>query len=874
MSRYCGEKNTKPIFDAAARWRNESLLKGESLFGSGSIWNLDALAELEEFFVKNPDEGTGSFFEKLESQIASASPEAKQLAAEITWVMLLCVANISPQKKIDSVKLVWSWSEDDLSEEHPLFTADTLLGLGGAGTSFNTNRWRELTYCINFLIAFFNLESSARKNLLENEWEFSEWLENIPDNRARQFRHMLLIMLFPDTFERLFSAGERKEVAINFAKKTRKEIKAMRRCDIDRVIYDARLKVVEEYGTEELDWYLPPLRELWKEKKKQTFLLTWNPENWSWKEYNDCCLKTRSGKSIVQRWSCANSSAATGDQVFLLRVGSHPKGIIAAGTVVSDSYEAAHWDAEKAGEGASSRYVDVEFIRVLNPDDEAIVTEQDLSRIVVDKQEWSPQQSGIEIKKRSAAVLQQLWERLIATHSEVNEEKPSYEMRDAVNLVLYGPPGTGKTYQLNLLLKDYKDSESAISQDKWQRQIVSELTWWEVIAAALADIGGKVKVTEIYEHSYVKTKALHNSRSKNIRQTIWHYLQAHTISESTTVKFTRRTAPSIVDKSEDSEWFLVDGWKEEAPNIVEALDALRSKPASEAVVNRYVFVTFHQAYSYEDFVEGIRPVQDEDSGEMIYRVEPGVFREVCSRAKADPFNRYAIFIDEINRGNIAKILGELITLVEVDKRAQYDIQGKLIGGMEVTLPYSNDHFGVPSNLDIYATMNTADRSIALLDTALRRRFKFKELMPNSSVIQGQKGDGYIPDGQGGLISLRELLDAINKRMKFLLHRDQCIGHAYFTGVKTFEELRDVFLNQIIPLLQEYFYEDWHRIQLVLRDVGPNNESLGSQIICHEIVSEEDVLGFDHDDYEDGYEYWVAKQEDITPDSIRKIYETE
>jgi 5-methylcytosine-specific restriction protein B len=121
--------------------------------------------------------------------------------------------------------------------------------------------------------------------------------------------------------------------------------------------------------------------------------------------------------------------------------------------------------------------------------------------------------------------------------------------------------------------------------------------------------------------------------------------------------------------------------------------------------------------------------------------------------------------------------------------------------------------------------------------------------------------------------LRALLDAMNRRIRFLLHRDQTIGHAYFTSVRDFHSLKQVFLNQIIPLLQEYFYEDWHRVQLVLRDVGPNHQPSESQIIAHKTVNQTEVLGFEHDDYEDSVEYWVVDESELVPDAIRKIYET-
>ena len=257
---------------------------------------------------------------------------------------------------------------------------------------------------------------------------------------------------------------------------------------------------------------------------------------------------------------------------------------------------------------------------------------------------------------------------------------------------------------------------------------------------------------------------------------------------------------------------------------------------------------------------------------MEYRVVPGIFKRICQKAKADPEQRYAIFIDEINRGNIASIFGELITLIEPDKRVTYGDDGTVESGMTLTLPYSGEQFGVPANLDIYGAMNTADRSIALLDTALRRRFEFEELMPDTNVIEGSQGDGTIKDGKGGTIDLRALLKTVNRRILFLLNRDSTIGHSYFMKVRDFEGFKKVLLSRIVPLLQEYFYEDWHRIQLVFCDVGPNGEKLEPQIIRHELLREEEIIGFDHDDFEDSFEYRVADEDQITPEAIRKIYE--
>lgn len=401
----------------------------------------------------------------------------------------------------------------------------------------------------------------------------------------------------------------------------------------------------------------------------------------------------------------------------------------------------------------------------------------------------------------SASVKQYL-EFLNSLNLNVSKMK-DYKNDFAVNTILYGPPGTGKTYRLQ---KDYFDKftikETALSRDQYLESLIGDLSWWQTISIAVLDLGS-AKVNEIHDHEFIRIKEKLSS-SKTIRPTIWGQLQSHTVLDCPNVNVTARMEPLFFYKSTETKWTvdheLLEQYYPEAFEILE-----KSKnfvPDTNKSIKNYEFITFHQSFSYEDFIEGIKPKLDDNEKDVSFEIKDGVFKKLCLKAEADPSNDYAIFIDEINRGNVSAIFGELITLIEDDKR---------IGSaneIKVRLPYSKSEFGVPSNLFIIGTMNTADRSVEALDTALRRRFSFMEIMPEPSLLTNIEFNGF---------NLAEVLEAINERIEVLLDRDHTIGHSYFLKLKSGDTkgLKSVFSNNIIPLLQEYFYHDYEKIALIL-----------------------------------------------------------
>lgn len=434
---------------------------------------------------------------------------------------------------------------------------------------------------------------------------------------------------------------------------------------------------------------------------------------------------------------------------------------------------------------------------------------------------------------------EQKQEKVSDTTSTADSELTEINTRQhsPTNVIFFGPPGTGKTFTLQQKMKEYTSHAVPADRDAWLDSRLESLNWMQVIALVLLDLGKRAKVRQMTEHQWFQRKALLNGRSSNFSQTAWATLQSFTIPESTTVAYKGRREPAIFDKTADSEWFLVESQLEQVDELLSLYAELKQGPKSAEAIQRFAVVTFHQSYGYEEFIEGIRARSDE-SGNISYPIEPGIFMRLCQRANADPAHRYAIFIDEINRGNISKIFGELISLIEVDKRAG------MSNAMSLQLSYSGDHFSVPANVDIIGAMNTADRSLALMDTALRRRFDFVEMMPDLSLLSGSKVKG---------IELESLLEELNSRIEALYDREHTLGHAFFMPVKNaldagdeevaFKQLKIAFQKKIIPLLQEYFFDDWNKIRLVLADNQKQDDSL--QFVTEKTDDLDSLFGNNH-----------------------------
>ena len=391
------------------------------------------------------------------------------------------------------------------------------------------------------------------------------------------------------------------------------------------------------------------------------------------------------------------------------------------------------------------------------------------------------------------------------------------------NIIYIGVAGTGKTYRLLQIAQQYTDYLPRINDKDLLGQLLQQLSWRDVVCLIFLDFKSKkqdlVKVPEIVSHEFFISKAAQNARDKNLSNTAWSVLQMHTPASSQTVSYKNRASQAYFDKDNSGAWYLLsesmDLLSDLAQQLAEFQQAQRenSSQNQEFRQQRFSMVSFHQAYGYEEFVEGIRPVMVASSNtmnnstQMSYAIQDGAFLKLCQRAANDPEQRYAMLIDEINRANVSRVFGELLSLIESDKRAG------MANAMTVNLAYSGRTFSVPANIDIYATMNNQDHSLAPLDMALRRRFRFvdcspqPELLPVISLNQesetadsGTLNSEIITPAQ--TINLAKLLTGLNNRITQTLGAEAQLGHAFLWLVANLEQLQTVLAEQIIPQLAQ------------------------------------------------------------------------
>jgi len=805
MSRFNPHHDLLPIFNAASLWRQSALESMGSVLGQGSIWTDENISSLKILFVDNPDEGEGTFLSKLERQIASAPATVKQLAAEMTWVMLLCPSNLSARNKRETVREIWSWSGSALVEDSPLLSDEVLAGIGSAGTAFNTQRWRELRFFIGFMQAFRALDIARRTELLTDGWLFAEWIGGISDADSRQLRHMLLYLLFPDQFERIFGRTDRRKLLVALSGMTSAKINGLSPLEIDRSLASIRAEYQAKFGRADLDFYWPPLKELWQREEDVAASI----------EQDDEPEVVRLGKLVTRDHVLraihetkthhypTDARSVTYDLVY--GVDRFPPKWIFSIAVRNATGEEMPRTRFSGGESSHA-------FKVLRDLGFAIERKDLIPELV---QKFVKQaDEGVDMSTSSYA----------KTYRDLSVRVSFGQGRRAgvpwISFTGFGQTTSDGIYPVILYYREigrlvvaYGISEQSAPKNDWRLADDRK---------TIADDFSESELDEPnrYGTSYVQAvfDPAENPDWSEVQAALDHVIGQYTAQfveepsppPSNVYSIEEALAGLFMDEQQLKGIIALLRVKKNVilqgpPGVGKTYVAKRLAYAlmEQRAPERLQMVQFHQSYSYEDFIQGFRP-----SGQG-FRLKNGLFFDFCVAAQNDPANKYVFIIDEINRGNLSKVFGEAMMLIEADKRGKE---------WAIPLAYSEStdpRFYIPENLYVIGLMNTADRSLAMVDYALRRRFGFVDLRPQfdsdefRSYLEERKADqSFVETLIGRMTALNSQIEADTAN----LGSGYCIGHSFFCCIPDGVAVDSAWFNQIIesdiaPLLREYYFDN-------------------------------------------------------------------
>ncbi|MBB4636437.1 AAA family ATPase [Longimicrobium terrae] len=731
------------VLEAAAEWRDRCLMQDGSILSGRSLWTLDNLAYLEQYFTRNLDTGTGRFLEKLQEQLAPAPPEAKQLAAEMLWLLYLSVSETSMRggTKRLQIRDAWQWSREPLPHAPAVLGEVLDQGVANPGTGFQTHRWRELVFVIDLAQRWKRQPVPVQRVLIEDPWSFARWVDSIPSSRGRQFRHMLLYLLFPEHFERVVTGSHKELIIHELLPETghiNADINFADRAAVDQLLYELRPDLQQRYGPE-MDYYTEPLRSRWLAPK----------------------VRPPASARVTPAEPAAQPVPASYDvRVWVIAAGEGARlwpefvenGIVAIGwDYLGDlSSFASHEDvlaAIRAEEGG-------------NPSNNANACWQ-FSHDV--------RRGDVVVVKKGRQTL--LGYGIVTSDYRFDEGRSEYQHTRSVNWRRLGswtlPPEHGVVPKTLTEYTPYPE--------------------WVHTAFRLMD-GPVAPVDGGHEVSAGPPEPLPYTREDAESDV---FLEADVLT-------------SILDALARKKNVILEG----APGVGKTYAARRIAWALMGTRDgaRVELVQFHQSYGYEEFVQGWRPAAGG------FELRDGIFHRFCARAAADPDRPYVFIIDEINRGNLSRIFGELLMLIEADKR-----------GPEFTATLANspdERFHVPANVHILGMMNTADRSLAMVDYALRRRFSFIRMEPafgserfiNHLIARGMEED-MVRRVNRRLVELNQVISDDQRN----LGPGFQIGHSYFVPAEGTEQLDGAWYEHIVrqeirPLLREYWFDQPDQVE--------------------------------------------------------------
>ena len=756
MSSRKTHEGAEGVYVAAEKWIDCALRNDDSLFTPGKpIWSRDCLAELRDRFLQRPDIGEGDFRERLKTQLEGCSTKAYQLMAEVLYVHLLFISEsgMGGDRKKQRLEEVLGWGA-------PLSTVPSDLvsglspGLGGPGQRFFSDRPFHIGFIIEFVDHWKQLEQDERNRLLDDPWAFKDFVSGIAP-RGELFKekptahqpqlHALLHLVFPDTFEGMVSVRHKQDIA-----------KTAAYADyIDRPTDDADQKIAQiRVGLErkldrDFDFYNKDIR------------FEWDSALRNWNEY------VKRAKEYIDRGTLETDEI--GFKVAMAKDLAEARKAVLAG---ADDWpeKLRHAIRNRGGHPVNWRQID-KFSKWCSKDEPVVMSaleefwvdgDGSVDERIRDFSEALPSSeiSGIGARARLMSGL------LMGLNVEKYPPFAKTIFDNAYDRTSYPRPATNSDeaalYAHALRFLDRFIDEASKRGVELRHRLDAQSVMWQIQDDTPDD------PSEEDDPEDVPVPDLNN------------------LAEETYL--TREFLENIKALLEDKKQVIFQG----PPGTGKTYMALQLANHLAGSEDRVTLVQFHPSYAYEDFVRGFRPRLND--GNAQYELRDGPLLKAADRARKEPDIQHFLVIDEINRGNIAKVFGELYFLLEYREEL-------------ITLQYQradDETFSLPKNLYIIGTMNTADRSIALVDLALRRRFSFVEFHPDEEPVKGVLRRWLEANGKSDLTWVADVVESANELLKE--DRHAAIGPSYFMKPNLDEKMVDrIWKHSVLPYIEERLF---------------------------------------------------------------------
>ena len=759
------------VYAAAEKWVDAALRIDGSLFTPGkAIWSSRWLGELHERFLNHPDESSDSFLEKLQRQLANSPPEVYQLMGEVLYFHFLIVSTRSSNAEKRVIDTVLGWSPSPVEIPQELIVSLT-PGIASPGTYFHTSRPFQIRFLIEFAEQWKELEQDELQRSLYDPWAFKDFVMTMPlrshllsdsQNRPQTQRLALLHLTHPDTFESIVSADHKEKIAKTFS-----HLVTQPTNDVDRQLEQIRQGLEDELGRD-FKFYDDEIRRQWEsqDRKSGNASEPWDEYVKRAKAYVDTGklqieeieYKTEIGRKLAAAREAVLSGAD--NWYTLLKNGlGYGAGNPFAWQLVDDFNR---WCAEHPEKALAA-------LQTLWEESSASATER--IRSFTDASSDSPLRGKGSAYGSSVSVISALLMGLDV------EQYPPFAVnwfKEAYELTEYGLPESGAEeatlYEHALGFLDRFIYEAAKRGLELHHRLDAQSVMWAL------------------------TKNRDDPLCDEEEPPADPWAQANIEALAGELLWKPSYLQKIIDGLKDKRQVIFQG----PPGTGKTYVAKRIAEWCKQHGGDFRIVQFHPSYAYEDFVEGFRPTLTD--GQAGFKLTKGPLRLITEKAENNPNTTFILVIDEINRGNVANVLGELYFLLE------YRGENEKVG-----LQYSNDQFSLPKNLWFIGTMNTTDRSIALVDAALRRRFYFFGFFPDEAPIRGLL-NRWLEENNPDAKWVADLVDLANRKLE---DRHLGIGPSHFMKKDpplAEDRVRFIWEQAVIPYIEEQCFGDEDKLK--------------------------------------------------------------